>query len=279
MRKVKTVSLAALTAIVTGTLLIGGAVPFVAHAQSISAHAQSKYANDTFTVVTRNSGRVDMHVEGRGDHCWATTSSDEHVGITMGDKLCTLWEEGTQGETSLYAQISPNKISFHLDGKSYSTTDDASVKRARSLFDPMVSIEEQQSELGEKQRALGEKQRDLGRLQREVKVQVPDMSADFKKVEADAKRLSADGGSQSDLGDLQSELGDLQSHLGDLQSQAGDQQSKLGDQQSTLGDQQSELGDQQSKLGDQAGEKAGEIAGKLRTMLAQLVQNGSAKPE
>lgn len=272
MRKTTTISLAGLTAIVTGTLLIGGAVPFV-------ANAQSKYANDTFTVITRSNGSVDMHVEGRGDHCWATTSTDDHVGVTMGDKLCTVWEQGTQGESSLYAQISPNKISFHLDGKSYSTTDDATVKRARSLFDPLVSIEAQQSELGEKQRALGEKQRELGRQQREVKVQLPDMGSDFKKVEADAKRLNAEGGTQSDLGDLQSELGDLQSRLGDLQSQAGEQQSKLGDQQSTLGDQQSELGDQQSKLGDQAGEKVGDIAGKLRMMLAQSVQNGTAKSE
>lgn len=272
MGKATTVSVAGFTAIATGILVAASGVTF-------AAHAQSKYANDTFTVITRSNGRVDMHVEGRGDHCWFNRSTDEHIGIAMGDKLCTLWEEGTQGEDSLYAQVSPDKISFHLDGKSYSVTDGSTVKRARSLFDPLVSIEEQQSDLGQKQRALGEKQRELGHQQREVKVQLPDMSSDFKKVETDAKRLNADGGTQSDLGDLQSELGDLQSRLGELQSQAGEQQSKLGDQQSTLGDQQSELGDQQSKLGDQAGEKAGDIASKLRAMLAQSVQNGTAKPE
>ena len=272
MGKTTTVSVAGFTAIATGILLAVSGAPF-------AAHAQSKYANDTFTVITRSNGSVNMHVEGRGDHCWATSSPDDHVGVAMGDKLCTMWEEGRTGENSLYAQISPDKITFHLDGKAYSVSDENTVKRARSLFDPMVSIEEQQSGLGEKQRALGEKQRELGRQQREVKVQLPDMSSDFKKVEADAKRLNAEGGTQSDLGDLQSELGELQSKLGDLQSQAGEQQSKLGDQQSTLGDQQSELGDQQSKLGDQAGEKAQDIAGKLRTMLTQSVQNGTAKSE
>lgn len=270
MRRVTTVSLAGLTAIVTGVLAAG--VLFV-------THAQSKYANDTFTLVTRSNGRVVMHVDGRGDRCWATTSPDDHVGVTMGDKLCTMWEEGRQGETSLYAQIAVDKISFHLDGKSYVISDGNAVRQARSLFDPLTSIQDQQSALGAQQRALGEKQRELGRQQREVKVQLPDMSGDFKKVEADAKRLNAEGGTQSDLGHLQSELGDLQSRLGDLQSKAGDQQSKLGDQQSTLGDQQSELGDQQSKLGDQAGEKVEDIAGKLRTMLSQSVQNGTAKPE
>jgi hypothetical protein len=270
MRKVATVSLAGLTAIVTGVM--AGGVALV-------AHAQSKYTNDTYTLVTRSDGRVNMHVEGRGDHCWATSSPDDHVGVTMGDKLCTMWEEGRTGENSLYAQISPDKISFHLDGKSYVTSDGATVRQARNLFGPLTSIQEQQSALGEQQRALGAKQRDLGRQQREVKIQVPDMSSDFKKVEADAKRLSSEGGTQSDLGDLQSELGDLQSRLGDLQSQAGDQQSKFGDQQSALGDQQSALGDQQSKLGDQAGEKAEGIAKTLRTMLAQSVQNGTAKPD
>jgi hypothetical protein len=272
MRKVTAASLAGFTAIVAGMLIAASGVPFV-------ARAQSKYADETFTVVTRSDSSVGMHLDGRGDHCWATTSRDEHVGVAMGDKLCTMWEEGRQGEGSLYAQVSLNKISFHLDGKSYVVSDDATVKRARSLFDPLVTIEAQQSELGEKQRALGEKQRELGRQQRDVKVQLPDMSTDFKKVEADAKRLNAEGGTQSDLGDLQSELGDLQSRLGDLQSQAGEQQSKLGDQQSALGDQQSELGDQQSALGDQAGEKAEGIASQLRTMLAQSAQNGTAKPE
>jgi len=272
MAKSMVVSLTGIAAVVTAALVVASGVPF-------AAQAQSKYADDTFSIVSRTHGRVNMHVAGRGDHCWATTSDDDHVGIAMGDKLCTLWDEGDDDGTALHAQITPNKISFHMDGKSYSIADEATVKRARSLFDPLLSLQEQQSDLGAKQRALGEKQRDLGRQQRETKVQVPDMSGDFKKVEADAKRMSAEGGTQSELGDLESELGDLQSQLGDLQSQAGDQQSKLGDKQSELGDQQSELGDQQSKLGEESQEKAVGIAGKLRELLAQSVQSGAAKPE
>jgi len=262
-----------LAAITAAMLVAASLAPFV-------ARAQSKYANDTFTLVIRSDGGpVDMHVEGRGGHCWALTSDDRGIGISMGDSKCTMWDEGADDEAALHAKIEPAKITFRLNGKAYVISDAATVKSARNLFGPLVSIEEQQSDLGAKQRALGEKQREFGRQQREVKVPVPDMSADFQKVEADAKRLSSQGGTQSELGDLQSEIGDLQSRLGDLQSQAGDVQSKLGDQQSVLGDQQSALGDKQSVLGDESEKIAIDVAGKLRAMLTQAIQNGTAKAE
>ncbi|HXW54262.1 MAG TPA: hypothetical protein VEJ67_00845 [Candidatus Cybelea sp.] len=273
MRKLSTLSLTKCTAIAVATAFAASAAPFL-------AQAQSNHANDTFILISRSDGgSVDMHVEGNGDHCWATKSDDNGVGISMGDSKCTLWEEGQNDEASMHAKLTQASISFRLSGKSYSISDSAMVKRARDLFDPLVNIEEQQNELASKQRALGAKQRDLGELQREVKIPVPDMSADFQKVEAHAKRLSVDGGTQSDLGDLQSEIGDLQSELGDLQSQAGDAQSKLGDQQSALGDQQSALGDQQSDLGEKSQHVAREIADKMRNILAQSIQNGTAKPD
>ena len=266
-------NLTQLAATAAAMLLAVSVAPFL-------AQAQSKYANDTFMLVSRSDGSsVDVHVDGHGDHCWGTTSDDRGIGISMGDSKCALWDEGADDEASMHVTLKPDKISFRLDGKSYSISDAATVKRARSLFDPLVSIEEQQSDLGAKQRALGEKQRELGSQQREVKVQIPDMSADFSKVEADAKRLSTEGGTQSELGDLQSELGDLQSRLGDLQSQAGDAESRLGDKQSALGDQQSALGDQQSDLGDRSEKIAEDIAGKLRTVLNQAIQNGTAKSD
>jgi len=273
MKKISRTNLLRLAGTLAALLVAASVAPFL-------AHAQAKHANDTFMLISRaDAGRVDMHVEGRGDHCWATTSDDRGVGISMGDELCTLWDEGADASESLRAKIAPNKISFWLNEKSYEIRDAATVKRARGLFDPLVTIGDQQSELGKQQRALGEEQRGLGRQEREVKVKVPDMSADFQKIEADAKRLSSTGGTQSELGDLQSEIGDLQSKIGDVQSQAGDAQSKIGDQQSELGDKQSALGEQQSALGDQLQKLAGDIADKLRAMLAEAVQSGTAKPE
>ena len=273
MKKMSTKSLARLAVAAAAVLVAASVVPFL-------AHAQTKYANDTFTLISRSDGgSVNMHAEGTGDHCWASTSDDRGIGITMGDSKCTMWDEGADDGASLRAKIEPTKITFRLNGKSYMVSDASTVKSARDLFGPLVSIQEQQSDLGAKQRALGEKQREFGRQQREVKVPVPDMSADFQKVEVDAKRLSAQGGTQSELGDLQSEIGDLQSRLGDLQSQAGEVQSKIGDQQSALGDQQSALGDKQSALGDESEKIATDVAGKLRAMLTQAIQSGTAKAE
>lgn len=245
-----------------------------------NAQTRSKYANDTFTVISRTDhGPVHVHLRGEGDHCWASTSDDRNVAISMGDNLCTSSAQDVPDEALMYARVMPAKISFRMNGKSYSISDPGTVRTARSLFDPLVSIEAQQSELGAKQRALGEQQRELGSRQRQVKVKVPDMSADFQKVEAEARRLSSQGASQSQLGDLQSELGDLQSRIGDLQSTAGDEQSTIGDQQSKLGDQQSALGDQQSELGQKSETLAVGIADKLHQMLQQAVSSGTAKPE
>jgi hypothetical protein len=256
-------------------LLLAASALLAAHAQ-----APSKYANDTFTVISRSDhGRVHVHLRGEGDHCWATTSDDRDVAISMGDDLCTSSPEDIPDAAVVFARVMPAKISFRMNGRSYSTSDPNTVKAARSLFDPLASIASQQADLGAKQRALGEQQRELGSRQRQVKVKVPDMSADFQKVEADAKRLSSQGATQSQLGDLQSELGDLQSRIGDLQSQAGDAQSTLGDEQSKLGDQQSQLGDQQSELGTKSEALAVSIADKLHQMLQQAVNSGTAKAE
>jgi len=244
------------------------------------AQAPSKYANDTFTVMSRNDHqRLMIHVDGKGDHCWATTSDDRTIGMTMGDDMCTSSPYRVPDDLAVVARIMPGKISFRLNGKSYSISDAGTVKSARSLFDPLVSIEARQSELGAQQRALGERQSELGHKQREVKVKVPDMSAECQKVEADAKRLSSQGGTQSELSDLQSEIGDLQSRLGDLQSQAGDEQSKFGDQQSELGEQQSRFGDQQSELSEKGQALIPGIYDKLHAMLVQAINSGAARPE
>lgn len=258
----------------TGLLLSTSAL-LIAYAQ-----VPSKYANDTFTLITRSDhGKVKIHLQGEGDHCWASNSSDHSIVISMGDDRCTSRPWSVPDDALVFARITRKKISFHLDGKAYSIDDPNTVKIVRNLFGPLVAIEAQQSELGAKQRALGEKQSELGHRQTEVKVSVPDMGSDFHKIEADAKRLSSQGATRSELGDLQSELGDLQSRIGDLQSQAGDSQSKLGDQQSELGDQQSKIGDQQSDLAEKGQLLIVDITAKLQATLTQAVKSGTAKPE
>jgi len=270
MERTTTPSLIHFTALAAAMLLATSAAPLIAHGQSQS---DSKYANKTIFVATTADGDDSLHFS--SNNCSGNLSG-AGIFIDFGDS-CWAWNEGGRIPRSIQARLAPNKISFRHDGKDYVITDSATVKQARDLFVPLEAIMEQQQKLGDRQRGLGDKQRALGEQQREVKVQVPDMNADFKKVEADAKRLSADGGTQSELGDLQSELGDLQSRLGELQSQAGDMQSKLGDQQSLLGDQQGALGDQQSDLADKGKQMAPGIAEKLRGILSQSIQNGTAK--
>ena len=259
-----------LTALAAAALVFTAFAPVSARAQSQSS---SKYANATITVATTANGDDSLHFSTTG--CSGNLSG---VGIVVDiNGGCWAWNDGAGVPRGIWARIAPDKISFRHDGKDYMITDAATVKRVREAFAPLVDIFERENALGEQQHALGDKQRALGEQQRDVKVPVPDMSADFEKVEADAKRLSAEGGTQSDLGDLQSELGDLQSRLGDLQSQAGDAQSKLGGQQSLLGQTQSNLGDQQSALGNKAKEVAPGITEKLRDVLNQSIQNGTAK--
>lgn len=271
MKRTSALSLTQLTTLAVAMLFAASSAAPVAQAQT---QDDSKYANTTITVATTADGDDSLHFS---TNSCSGNLSGTGIFIDFGDS-CWAWNIGSVPR-SIEARLGPNKISFRHEGKEYVITDAATVKRARDLFASIEAIQEQQRDLGEKQRGLGEKQRDLGEQQREVKVQVPDMNADFKKVEADAKRLSVEGGTQSELGDLQSELGDLQSQLGDLQSQAGDMQSKLGDQQSVLGDKQGELGDQQSALSDKAKQMAPGIAEKLRAILYQSIQNGTAKAE
>src|SRR5579864_3885251 len=162
MKKISRKNWTRLTAAAAAMLVAASLAPFV-------ARAQTKYANDTFTLISRDDGgSVNMHAKGGGDHCWTSTSDEGGIGIgiSRGDSKCTMWDEGADDEASLRAKIEPTKITFRLKGKSYVVSDAATVKSARDLFGPLVSIEEQQSELGAQQRAHGEKQRELGRQQR-----------------------------------------------------------------------------------------------------------------
>jgi len=274
MNKISMRSAMRFTATGAALLLAASVAPLFVQAQS-----DSNFANDTITLITNSEDHLRLEVSGKGQSCNATTSTDHGVGISIGDDLCEAWDASDSTPSSLYAKISPTKITFRQNGKTYDVTDAATVKRARALFGPIEDLAQKQRDLGDQQRELGKKQRDLGQQQRDVKVPVPDMSSDFAKVEADAKRLSTQGGTQSELGDLQSELGDLQSRIGDLQSQAGDVQSKIGDQQSALGDQQSALGEKQSEFGEREGQLADQVARQLKDLLDQAVSSGAAKPE
>jgi hypothetical protein len=253
-------------------LLLGAFAPGNVRAQ---AQSSAKYANSTITVATTANGDDSLHFSGAG--CSLTLSG---VAIVVDiDGNCWGWNRGANVPRGVWLRIAPDKISFRQDDKNYVITDAGTVKRVRDMCSPLLDLFAQENALGDRERGLGEEQRGLGEQQRDVRVSVPDMSADFAKVEADAKRLSAEGGTQDQMSELQSELSELQSRMSELQSQASEQQSKLSDQQSVLSDQQSAFSDQQSSLADRAKRLAPGVAEKVRDILSQSIQNGTAKSE
>ena len=84
---------------------------------AVAAYAQApaKYANDTFTVISRTDrGPVHIHIRGEGDHCWATHSDDRTVAISMGDALCTSRPQDVPDNQVMVATVMPAKIAFQI---------------------------------------------------------------------------------------------------------------------------------------------------------------------
>jgi len=169
-------------------------------------------------------------------------------------------------------------IWFQRDEKSYVIRDQATIDRAKKLWDPQEELGKKQEALGKQQEALGKQQEALGAKMQQVKVNVPDMTADLEKLKAELKQLSS-GATVEQVGHIQSEIGELQSKIGEIQSHAGVQQSKLGDEMSTLGEQQGRLGEQQGELGRQQGDLAREATRQMKQLLDEAVTKGIAQPE
>lgn len=193
---------------------------------------------------------------------------------------------------SLRHNVSGDFIWFIRDGKAYTITDPATIKRAMEFFAPAQELGRKQEELGKQQEALGAQQEALGSQQEtlgdqmeKVRIKIPDMTVELQKLEAELKKLG-DSGTQEDLSRIQEKIGEIQNRIGELQSQAGDQQSQLGEKQGALGEQQGKLGDQQGKLGEQQeelGRQQEEASKKASQQMKQLlddsVAHGLAKPE
>ena len=169
-------------------------------------------------------------------------------------------------------------IWFQSDEKSYVIRDQATIDRAKKLWDPQQELGKQQEALGKQQEALGKQQEAIGAKMQQVKVNVPDMTADLEKLKTELKQLSS-GATVEQVGHIQSEIGELQSKIGEIQSHAGVLQSKLGEEMSALGEQQGRLGEQQGELGRQQGERAREATRQMKQLLDEAVTKGIAQPE
>lgn len=210
-----------------------------------------EHSGPRFVIVTKDSKEVTM------------SGSDEDVDHAL----------------SLKSKIPGDFIWFERDEKSYIIRDQATVDRAKKLWEPEEELGKKQEELGKQQEALGKQQEALGEKMEQVRVKIPDMTADMQALMAKMKELSANGGTQEEIGELQSQIGELQSRVGEIQSDAGRKQSEIGRQQSELGRKQGELGRQQGELGRQQGELSRQASRQMRELLDEAVAHGLAQPE
>jgi beta-lactamase regulating signal transducer with metallopeptidase domain len=229
-------------------------------------------------VVVRD-GNFSSH--GRG-YSYAYGYDDNQRFVIASGKTDTLTMSGSTEDAEhvqrLKKTIPGDFIWFERDEKSYIIRDQATIDRARKLWEPQEELGKKQEALGKQQEALGKQQEELGAKMEQVRVNVPDMTAELDKLKAELKQLSSSA-TMEQIGNIQSEIGELQSKMGELQSKAGEQQSKLGEQMGALGEQQGKLGEQQGKLGEQQGELARQATRQMKQLLDEAITKGTAQPE
>lgn len=208
---------------------------------------------------------------------------DEQRFVIVSGKTDALTMSGSTEDArhaeKLKKNIPGDFIWFQRDEKSYVIRDQATVDRARKLWEPQEELGKTQEALGKQQEALGKQQQELGARMQKIRVNVPDMTAELEKLKAELKQLSSGGATVEQVGHIQSEIGDLQSKIGDIQSHAGDQQGKLGEEMGALGEQQGKLGEQEGELGRQQGELAEQATREMKQLLDEAITKGTAQPE
>jgi beta-lactamase regulating signal transducer with metallopeptidase domain len=208
---------------------------------------------------------------------------DEQRFVIVSGKTDALTMSGSTEDArhaeKLRKNIPGDFIWFQRDEKSYVIRDQATVDRARKLWEPQEELGKKQEALGKQQEALGKQQQELGARMEKIRVNIPDMTAEVDKLKAELKQLSSGGASVEQVGHIQSEIGNLQSKIGDIQSHAGDQQGKLGEEMGVLGEKQGKLGEEQGKLGEQQGELAEQATREMKQLLDEAITKGTAQPE
>ncbi len=227
-------------------------------------------------------GMIGQSSSGRG-FSYHYGYDDEQRFVIVSGKTDSLTMSGSAEDArhveKLRKQIPGDFIWFQRDEKSYVIRDQATVDRAKKLWEPQEELGKKQEALGKQQEALGKQQQELGAKMQQIRVNVPDLNADLEKLKAELKQLSSSGATVEQVGHIQSEIGELQSKIGNVQSHAGDQQGKLGEEMGALGEKQGKLGQQQGELGRQQGELAEQATRQMKQLLDDAITKGTAQPE
>jgi beta-lactamase regulating signal transducer with metallopeptidase domain len=252
--------------------IAGGTVAPVAPVAPIAPLAPVEWREQTKTSSS-SSGRGFSYHYGYDDEQRFVIVSGKTDSLTMSGS-----SEDARHVEKLRKNIQGDFIWFERDEKSYVIRDQATIDRARKLWDPQEELGKRQQELGKQQEALGKQQEELGAKMQQIRVNVPDMTAELEKLKAELKQLSS-GATVEQVGHIQSEIGELQSKIGNLQSHAGDQQGKLGEEMGALGEKQGKLGEQQGELGRQQAELAEQATRQMKQLLDDAIAKGIAQPE
>ena len=216
------------------------------------------------------------------DYSYSYGYDDEERFVIVSGKMDAFTISGSSQDArhaeKLKKRIPGDFIWFQRDEKSYIIRDQATVERARKLWEPQRELGAKQEELGKQQEALGKQQEELGARMERIQVKVPDMTAELDKLRAELKSLSA-GATAEQVGRIQSEIGELQSKIGEVQSSAGEQQSKIGEEMGALGEKQGKLGEQQGELGRRQGQLAKQATRQMKELLDEAIKKGTAQPE
>jgi len=104
---------------------------------------------------------------------------DEHRFAIVSGKSDTFMTWGTSEASRhvgrLKKRIPEDFIWFQRDEKSFIIRDQATVDRARKLWEPQQELGKKQAELGKQQEALGRQQEELSARMQQVRVKVPDI--------------------------------------------------------------------------------------------------------
>jgi len=252
--------------------IAGGTVAPVAPVAPIAPLAPVEWREQTKTSSS-SSGRGFSYHYGYDDEQRFVIVSGKTDSLTMSGS-----SEDARHVEKLRKNIQGDFIWFERDEKSYVIRDQATIDRAKKLWDPQEKLGKKQEELGKQQEALGKQQEELSAKMQQIRVNVPDMTAELEKLKAELKQLSS-GATVEQVSHIQSEIGDLQSKIGDLQSHAGDQQGKLGEEMGALGEKQGKLGEQQGELGRQQAELAEHATSQIKQLLDEAIAKGTAQPE
>ena len=228
-------------------------------------------------------GDWNFYREGRGGY-WVGRYNDwgpRFIIVTKNSDELTMSGDRDDAEhaRALKGKIPGDFVWFERDQKSYIISDQATVDRAKQLWQPNLELEKQQRDLQKQQEDLARQAEDAVRKIEDMKIKVPDLSAEMQKVQEAMKKLNSEGGTMNEIGDLQRQMGEILREIGEAQRNAGRTAGIMGREQGEWGRKMGEIGRREGEIGRKQAEQAREAARQMQQLLDDAVAKGLAKPE